>query len=84
MKMIDPSEAIDSASIVPALHRNFSVVEEQEVGWNITQLLLKDIAHNFLNNNAETKKWLKYIFEREDEFLEGKSISNGLFGVYRK
>ncbi len=36
MKLVDPSEAIDSASIVPALHKNFSIIEERKVGWNIT------------------------------------------------
>jgi SAM-dependent methyltransferase len=66
MKMLDPSEAVDSESIIPALHENFKILEEKQVGWDITHLLLKDIAHNFLNDAPETNKWINFIFDKED------------------
>jgi SAM-dependent methyltransferase len=84
MKMIDPSEAVDSESIIPALHENFKIVEEKQVGWDVTHLLLKDIAQNFLNDDPETKKWIKYIFDKEDEYLNGRKQSDAVFGVYQK
>lgn len=84
MRFIDPSEAIDSASIVPALHKHFTILEEKKVGWDILHILLKDIAHNFLQQDAETKELLSYLFECEDEYLRKTGRSDAVFGVYRK
>ncbi|MBN1924616.1 MAG: class I SAM-dependent methyltransferase, partial [Prolixibacteraceae bacterium] len=69
MKLVDPSEAVDSESIVTSLHKHFHVVEEKKLGWDITHILFKDIAHNFVNDNPETKKLIRYIFDEEDKFL---------------
>jgi len=84
MRFVDPSEAIDSASIMPAIHRYFNIIEEKNVGWNITHLLFKDIAHNFLSRDEETQGLLKYIFQKEDEFIESGGTSDAVFGLYRK
>lgn len=84
MNLVDPSEAVDSESIVPSLHKHFAIVEEKKVGWDLTHLLFKDIAHNFLNDDAETLKWLAYIMEKEDEFLSETGRSDAIFGIYRK
>jgi ubiquinone/menaquinone biosynthesis C-methylase UbiE len=84
MKMVDPSEAIDSASILPAVHNHFSIVEEKQIGWDITHLLFKDIAHHFLDGSKETQQWLSYIFSREDEYINQTGTSDAVFGVYQK
>ncbi len=84
MLAIDPSEAIDSKSIIPSIHKLFSTVEEENLGWNITHLLLKDIAHNFLDDNKETNEVLSYIFDQEDEFLKINAESDAVFGIYKK
>lgn len=83
MQIIDPSEAIDSASIVPALHEQFKVVEEKKIGWDILHILLKDIAHNFLEKDEETKKVLEYLFNEEDKFIEENGSSDAIFGIYK-
>jgi ubiquinone/menaquinone biosynthesis C-methylase UbiE len=84
MMMVDPSEACDSESIIPVINKYFNTVEEKSIGWNLTQLLLKDIAHNFLNNNEETKMLLDHIFTLEDEFIASSGKSDAVFGIYRR
>jgi ubiquinone/menaquinone biosynthesis C-methylase UbiE len=84
MLITDPSEAVDSESIIPALHRHFNVIEEKKLGWDITHLLLKDIAHHYINGNPETQKLLQYLFEKEDEYMIATGRSDGLFGIYQK
>jgi ubiquinone/menaquinone biosynthesis C-methylase UbiE len=84
MLITDPSEAIDSESIIPAVHRHFKVLEERKLGWDITHLLLKDIAHHFINGNPESQKLLEYIFEKEDEYMAMTGRSDGMFGIYQK
>lgn len=84
MKLVDPSEAVDSESIVPSLHKHFNIVEEKELGWDITHLLFKDIAHNFLNDDRETTKLIQYIFNEEDKYLIETGHSDAIFVVYQK
>lgn len=84
MIAVDPSEAVDSESIIPSLRKHFSIVEEKKLGWDILQPLMKDIAHNFLTEDEETNSLLQYIFKSEDTYLEEKGRSDGVFGVYQK
>lgn len=84
MLITDPSEAVDSESIIPSLHRHFEVVEEKKLGWDITHLLLKDIAHHFNDDTPQTRELLQYVLEREDEYMALTGRSDGIFGVYRK
>ena len=51
VKMADPSECVDSGSMIPALHKLFEVVEEKPFGGNILSCTLKDIAHHFLTSS---------------------------------
>lgn len=84
MLAIDPSEAIDSESIIPALHAHFSVIEEKDLGWDVLHLLLKDISHNFLGNDKQTKELLDYLFEQEDMYTTTFKCSDAKFGIYGK
>ncbi|HQJ86580.1 MAG: methyltransferase domain-containing protein [Prolixibacteraceae bacterium] len=84
MLLVDPSEAIDSDSIIPSIHNHFKIIEERKIGWDISHLLFKDIAHNFLNNDKETQKLLSYLFDKEDEYLSMTGGSDAVFGVYQK
>jgi len=84
MILSDPSEAVDSTSIIPALHKHFKMIEEKKVGGNILHLLFKGIAHNFLDNSIETEALLKYLFRKEDEFLNVDNTSDLTFGIYQK
>lgn len=82
MLMVDPSEAIDSEAIVPALKKHFKIIEEKNLGWNILHILLKGIAHNFLNEEEETKKLINELIEYEYEFVHEVKSSDAIFGVY--
>ena len=84
MMLVDPSEAIDSETIIPAIHKHFRILEEKKVGWDITHLLFKDIAHNFLNNREDTKSVISFIFEQEERYLAETGRSDAVFGVYQK
>lgn len=84
MQIVDPSEAVDSESILPSIHNYFKIIEEKKPGWDITHLLFKDIAHNFLINDNETQKLLSYIFGKEDEYLSITDRSDSVFGIYQK
>lgn len=83
MLISDPSEAVESEAIRPAVHRHFRVLEEKAIGGNVLTLVLKDIAHHFLRDDAMTQKLLRELFAAEDRFLE-QEPSDLLFGVYQK
>ena len=84
MFLVDPSEAPDSANLIQAIHKNFSIIEETMLGWNLLHLTLKGIAHNFLNPNLETKEVLKNLIQKEKEFVTKTGESDAVFGVYQK
>jgi ubiquinone/menaquinone biosynthesis C-methylase UbiE len=84
MMLVDPSEAVDSESIIPSIHRYFNVVEEKKIGWDISHLLFKDIAHHFLKRDAFTKDLLSDLLRKEDEFLKRTGRSDAIFGIYQK
>ncbi|XVJ66904.1 MAG: hypothetical protein HEQ40_12325 [Lacibacter sp.] len=83
MILADPSECIDSASIIPSLHELFEVVEEKKIGDNLMMLLLKDIAHHFCNELPQTKMILQMAFKKEEEYLF-QNKADFVFGVYSK
>ena len=84
MIISDPSEAIESETIIPVIHREFKVLEEKGTGGDLLMMVLKDIAHNFMTGTPETKEILKRLFEEEDNYLMNLEIPDFIFGVYRK
>jgi len=80
----DPSEAAESDMILPIIHKYFKTLEEKKVGWDILHCLLKDISHNFLDDNDESKSLLNWLFDREDDYLRDTGRSDAIFGVYQK
>ncbi|WP_124979314.1 class I SAM-dependent methyltransferase [Nonlabens xiamenensis] len=83
MIMADPSECVDSSSIIPALHDQYETLEERPFGGNLVINILKDIAHHFTEENPETIPLLQDLFALEDLYLETYP-SDYVFGVYRK
>ncbi len=79
----DPSEAVDSESIVPTLRKGFTTLEETATGGNILMLLLKDIAHHFKPEDVESMTVLESLMEQENKYLE-KHSSDNIFGIYKK
>ena len=84
MFLVDPSEAPDSANLRTALHNHFSVLEEKELGWNILHLLLKGIAHHFVETDAEKTTLLFDLIAKEKGFVTKVGKSDSIFGVYQK
>ena len=83
MLLVDPSEAIDSESIVPSLNKHFKVLEQTDLGWNILHILLKGIAQNFINEEPETKKVIDFLIAEEADFVKKQLKSDAIFGVYQ-
>ncbi len=84
MYLVDPSEAVESQQILPVIHRYLKPIEEKKVGWDILHLLLKDISHNFLSDNEETKSLLCSLFEQENNYIAETGRSDCVFGIYQK
>ncbi|MCH7535984.1 MAG: hypothetical protein IH948_09660 [Bacteroidetes bacterium] len=59
MYLSDPSEAVNSENILPEIRRRFKIIEEKPYGGNILHLVLKDISHNFTEDNIEGSNILK-------------------------
>jgi SAM-dependent methyltransferase len=75
MLLGDPSEAVESARIVPLLERHFEIVERQDYGGTILHMLFDDIAANFLGEDGQEKdetayKLIELCFAVEDTLLE--------------
>ena len=85
MYFSDPSEAVESDRIIPLLDKYFERVEFKPLGGAITQLVFGKIAHNFLNDDAETRTLIEMVLAEEESLLEEKLIeSDFLYAVYRK
>ena len=85
MIIADPSECVDSESIMPAIHEYFEVVDEKAMGNNLLQSVFKDIAHHFVGNempDSEKQRILQDIFQLEDDFLKSNP-SDFVFGIYQ-
>lgn len=83
MIVADPSECIESETILSNIHKKFYPIIEQPIGGNILMNVLKDISHNFIPLDDEKKKILEKLFDFEDKYLE-QNNSDFIFGVYKK
>jgi 2-polyprenyl-3-methyl-5-hydroxy-6-metoxy-1,4-benzoquinol methylase len=69
MRLDDPSEAVESSSLMPALQRHFAILEEHPYG-GILHLALHRIAHNFLaEDDPSTVRSLRLCLTAEDQAL---------------
>lgn len=83
MLIADPSECIESSKILPAIHKEFEVIEEKPFGGNLLMHILKDISHHFVDSdNPLVTETLEKLFELEDAYLVYKE-SDFVFGLYR-
>lgn len=75
LMLSDPSEAVESANIVPLLERHFEIVERRDYGCTLLHMLFDDIAANFLADDgqeagAEARRLIELCFQVEDTLLE--------------
>jgi ubiquinone/menaquinone biosynthesis C-methylase UbiE len=83
MIVSDPTECVDSESILPSIYKNFNIILEKPIGGNILMSVLKDIAHHFVDQDSENIKSLKRLIKFEDDFLLNNP-SDFIFGIYQK
>jgi SAM-dependent methyltransferase len=65
----DPSEAIRSGEILDVLRKDFRIVESADLGGNILQFLLADIAGNFSNQDEESQAVLRMLIQVEETLM---------------
>jgi ubiquinone/menaquinone biosynthesis C-methylase UbiE len=82
MIMADPSECVDSESIMPSIKKHYKTLDEKPYGGNLLMSALRDISHNFFEVNEEKEKVLKELFLFEDNYLKNNS-SDFIFGIYQ-
>lgn len=68
--LVDPSEAVRSDLIVPALERHFDVAERIDYGGTILHLLLEHIVHNFDEGNELHLAILRLLAKVEDVLID--------------
>ncbi|WP_299442354.1 methyltransferase domain-containing protein [uncultured Aquimarina sp.] len=81
MILADPSECVESAQIMPSIHKNYKTIYEAAYGGNLLANALKDISHHFVELDEEKEKVLNKLFEFEDEYLKNHP-SDFVFGIY--
>jgi SAM-dependent methyltransferase len=85
MRLNDPSEAVESAAIVPLLDELFERVELRPYGGAILHMLLSKIGHHFQDDDAEAMHWLQQLATIEDECMaRGELPSDFVVGVWRR
>lgn len=65
----DPTEAVRSSMIIPALERHFRVIERRELGGALLHIGLSDIAQNFRPEHPEDLAHLERFFALEDRLM---------------
>ena len=84
MVLDDPSEAIESAKILPALEEHFEALELKPYGGTLLHLVLSGIAHNFSEEEPETLAVLEFCFQAEDALLGSGELANDfIVAAYR-
>jgi SAM-dependent methyltransferase len=76
MMLSDPSEAVESAKIIPTLERHFDIVERRDYGGTLIHPLFADIAANFQGNDENTQRLLDLCFQIEDDLLAHGELSS--------
>lgn len=81
----DPSEAIRSEAILPALHAQFNELELKSLGGTILNHLFGGIAGNFDEEKEEDRRLIRILQDMEQWFEEsGYLTPDFVFGVYSK
>ena len=76
MWVSDPSEAVESSRILPAIGSVFDIEEVRGYGGAILHPLFSGIAHHFVQPNATAERLLDAAFSTEDRMLAGGEIGH--------
>lgn len=81
----DPSEAIRSEDLLPALRAQFNELELKSLGGTILNHVFGDIAGNFDEEREEDRRLIRILQDLEQWFEEGGYLRpDFVFGVYSK
>ncbi len=83
MLISDPSECVESESILSTISCYFKTLEEKGYGGNLLMPALKSISHHFQKPDAGKEICINNVFKYEDEYLMSNR-SDFVFGVYEK
>ena len=85
MRLGDPSEAIESSEILPALDDLFERIELRRMGGTLSHLVFAEIAQNFGGDDPKARRWADLVFETEDLLMDaGEICSDYVVGVGRR
>jgi ubiquinone/menaquinone biosynthesis C-methylase UbiE len=85
MIMKDPSESIESGSIIPLLKKLFTVIDERPYYGTILHPLFNGIAGNFISDDPETQRVFGLCLEIEDRLAcAGDIDSDFTLAICRK
>lgn len=73
MRLRDPSEAVESDVIVPALRERFDVAEHRPLGGTLINLVLAEIAHHFSDSGD---RYLRMLFVVEDTLISSGRLTS--------
>ena len=74
MRLYDPSETIESDDIVPAFKNRLEIVDFVREYGSLLFFALKDIVHNFRDDDAEGLRLLDCLAEAEMVLMKGEVI----------
>lgn len=77
----DPSEAVESAAILPLLDELFDVLEVRAYGGTILHMLFHAIAHNFVAQDEVTRTFLRLCIDAEDALLASGDLQTDFAAV---
>jgi SAM-dependent methyltransferase len=84
MLISDPSEAIDSESILPFVRKNFEILELKKMGGTISHMLFHDIAHNFAASDSDALSFVTMVMEEERRLIEQGTLQSDFVFVVAK
>jgi GT2 family glycosyltransferase/LmbE family N-acetylglucosaminyl deacetylase/2-polyprenyl-3-methyl-5-hydroxy-6-metoxy-1,4-benzoquinol methylase len=76
VERVDPSEAVNSEAIIPAVKKFFHILEFNEAGGTLLHVLLQNIAGHFREDDAESIKILQSLFEKEQALISSGELPN--------
>ncbi len=76
MIRMDPTEAVNSAAIIPTLSKHFEILEHKNYGGNFLHLLLNHVMANFDVEDEMQASLLRSIFLLERTLVEQKVLDS--------
>ncbi len=76
VKRVDPSEAVRSNEILPAIGERFDVIVRNDCGGSILQFLLSGLAGNFRHDDPPSMRMLDALMAYEDALVDSGELDS--------